>query len=84
MVLACLANFETNERWPPALVWKAGSNQKNVKGRMTTHVTRSQTNPDNPLPPPISSARTFRRQAKISRQHTHLSILMLTGSVEVL
>lgn len=42
MVLACLANFETNERWPPALVWKAA---KIVKGRLTPHVTWPQPDP---------------------------------------
>lgn len=38
MVLACLANFETNDRWPPALVWKPASAEI-VKGRLTWHVT---------------------------------------------
>lgn len=38
VVLACLANFETNDRWPPALVWKPPSAEI-VKGRLTWHVT---------------------------------------------
>lgn len=39
VVLACLANFETNDRWPPALVWKPPSAEI-VKGRLTWHVTK--------------------------------------------
>lgn len=45
MVLACLANFETNEALAPRFGVEEAAEAKIVKGRLTGHVISSLPNP---------------------------------------
>lgn len=56
MVLACLANFETNGALAPAFGVEGSKNAEIVKGRLTVHVTVSASSPCLVSPVPIQLA----------------------------